>query len=359
MRRSFPIVFLSVLFGFFLSACADPAYQQIQGATMGTYYAVSAAPQDVCGVSQAQIDAELEAINAAMSTYLPDSELSRFNQLPADVWFTMSPSLAAVVQTANLLWQRSGGAFDVTIGPLVNLWGFGPPGSREPPSAEEQAQAHAVVGMQHLRFRQQGTQAQMAKATAGVYVDLSALAKGYAVDRVAELYASAGCLDFMVDIGGEIRAAGVNPRGEPWRIGVEVPDPQSLGVSQTVLALADASIATSGDYRNFRVVDGVRVDHLIDPRSGQPANNHVVSATVLHASAMWADAYATALMVMGMEQGLAFADQEGFAAYLIARQPLRDNRSSDGSTSSTRRVQSAGQTRLESRYNAAMANYLQ
>ena len=124
-----------------------------------------------------------------------------------------------------------------------------------------------------------------------------------------------------------------------------MPDPQALGVVQTVLSLSDVSIATSGDYRNFRMVDGVRVDHVIDPRSGQPARNRVVSATVLHESAMWADAYATTMMVLGLEEGLAFAEQEGIAVYLIARVD-------DGE-------QSATQLRLESRYNDAMANYLQ
>ena len=222
----------------------------------------------------------------------------------------------------------------MTVGPLVNLWGFGPDPDRSPPSSAEQAIALAAVGMQHIARRGD----QLAKTRSGVYVDLSALAKGYAVDRLADLYLARGCSDFMVDIGGEIRVSGNNPQGGPWRIGIEVPDPQAIGVSQAVLGVTDISIATSGDYRNFRMVDGVRIDHVIDPRSGRPADNRVVSATVLHPSAMWADAYATTLMVMGLEEGLAFAEQEGIAVYLMAR--------------------ADDDVRLESRYNAAMAKYL-
>lgn len=320
---------------------------------MGTYYAVTAAPDSACEVSQHKLEQELAAINAAMSTYLADSELSQFNALAAGEWYAMSAPLATVMQAAWSLWQRSGGAFDVTVGPLVNLWGFGPQAVTSPPTAAEQAQVRALVGMQHLQQSRLQATAQLAKAKAGVYVDLSALAKGYAVDALAQIYAAAGCRNFMVDIGGEIRAAGQSPRGGPWRIGIEVPDPQALGVSQAVLALQDMSIATSGDYRNFRMVDGVRVDHVIDPRSGQPADNRVVSATVLHPSAMWADAYATTLMVMGLEQGLVFAEREGIAVYLMAWQPVAD-------VSSDQTGQQSGpQTRLESRYNTAMANYLQ
>jgi len=331
-----------------LAACEPADYRRLQGETMGTYYAVSAAPHSACDITQQQLDRELAAINAVMSTYLTDSELSKFNAAGAGEWHTMSPSLATVMDAAMALWQRSGGAFDVTVGPLVNLWGFGPQRAGEPPTGAEQSAARAAVGTQLIQLQQQDSVARLAKSAPGVYVDLSALAKGYAVDVLAESYLAAGCSDFMVDIGGEIRAAGRSPRGGPWRIGIEVPDSNALGVSQAVVTLRDVSIATSGDYRNFRMVDGRRVDHVIDPRSGQPADNHVVSATVVHPSAMWADAYATALMVMGMEQGLAFAEREGIAVYLMARRPV--DRTDQ---------QSGAQTRLESRYNAAMANYLQ
>ncbi len=312
---------------------------------MGTYYAVSAGNEADCDIPQAQLETILAEVNGAMSTYLVDSELSRINTAPAQQWQLLSPQLAEVIDAAYQLWRRSAGAFDVTVGPLVNLWGFGPEAAREPPTPEQQSNARAMVGMQHVQLRD----GQLLKLRPGIYIDLSALAKGYGVDRLAEAYLSSGCKDFMVDIGGEIRVAGRSPRGGSWRIGIEVPDPQAIGVSQAVLALSDISIATSGDYRNFRMVDGVRVDHVIDPRIGAPADNRVVSATVLHSSAMWADAFATALMVMELDEGLAFADREGIAVYLMAR-------SGDA-------VDEAGQTnaqlRLESRYNARMAHYLQ
>ena len=169
------------------------------------------------------------------------------------------------------------------------------------------------------------------------------------MDQVAGLLVARGCQDFMVDIGGELRVAGKNARGGPWRIGIEVPDAQSLGVSKAVLTLSDVAIATSGDYRNFRVVDGARVDHVIDPRSAAPSTSYVVSATVIHPSAMWADAYATALMVLSMEEGLALAEREGIAVYLMARSMAAEI---------APHFDTSSHTRLESRYNAAMAKYL-
>jgi thiamine biosynthesis lipoprotein len=227
----------------------------------------------------------------------------------------------------------------VTVGPLVNLWGFGPQEGVIKPTFEQQRQVAAWVGMDNLLLHKR----EVRKSHREVYVDLSALAKGYAVDRIAEHLTQAGCINFMVDIGGEIRTAGLNRQSKPWQIGIEVPDPHKLGTLQAVVSLTDISIATSGDYRNFRLVDGVRIDHVIDPRSGEPANNLVVSATALHESAMWADAYATTLMVLGVEAGLAFADAQGFPAYIMYRTSATDV---------------AADLTFEARYNDRMAAFL-
>jgi FAD:protein FMN transferase len=304
---------------------------------MGTYYGVQFAGDTGCDITQVDIDRRLEAINDVMSTYRPDSELSLINQSPADTEINISSELRYVLQAASELWRRSGGAFDVTVGPLVNLWGFGPEAQNQKPTAEQQAAAATRVGMDKLDTIDNS----LSKQVDGLYIDLSALAKGYAVDEIAVLLSARGCNDYMVDIGGEIRVAGVNARGKPWRVGIEVPDASQLGLLQTVVSISDISIATSGDYRNYRVVDGQRIDHVLDPRTGKPANNRVVSATVLHPSAMWADGYATALMVLGMEEGMRFAQEQEIAAYLMAKS---DN--------------SAAEEAFESRYTAAMKSFL-
>jgi thiamine biosynthesis lipoprotein len=339
--------FLAVLCG----SCSAPVFEQLRGQTMGTYYSVQYRSGETCHMAQSEADEVLQQVNASMSTYQQDSELSQLNEHPGLTWLPLSSELAEVLQAASTVWLRSNGAFDVTVGPLVNLWGFGPQTRADMPTLEAQSQAAAKVGMDKLTLQGQ----RLLKSVPGLYIDLSALAKGYGVDQLASGLIQRGCTDFMVDIGGEIRVAGLNAEQKPWRIGIEVPDPSRLGTLQTVVSLSDVSIATSGDYRNFRMIDGERVDHVIDPRSGRPANNRVVSATVVHASAMWADAYATTLMVLGLEDGMAFAEREGVAVYMMLRKPLNiadqfDQESSD--------QESDGEELLEAHYNAAMRSFL-
>ncbi len=315
---------LLCLIGCSVGCSEQPRSGQFSGPTMGTMYAIAwhdVADGRRCQVSQSEVADLLVQINAAMSTYQSDSELSRLNQTRADVWVDLSPELAEVLSVAHTIWLQSAGAFDVTVGPLVNLWGFGPDSGVASPSPAQQQLAGEYVGMDKLEI----VGSRLRKQHADLYIDLSALAKGYAVDLVAQLLAQRGCDHFMVDIGGEIRTQGKNRHGKSWQIGIEVPDPGQLGTLHTVLGLSDLSIATSGDYRNFRLVDGVRVDHVIDPRTRLPATNTVVSATVLHPSAMWADAYATVLMVLGVEEGLAFADEQGFPAYIMYRTSMPDD----------------------------------
>ena len=170
--------------------------------------------------------------------------------------------------------------------------------------------------MQHIQLLPDG---KIRKSFAATYIDLSAIAKGQAVDEVSQVLAGLGCKHFLVDIGGEVRATGLNNKGRAWRVGIEAPMPGRQGTVQRVLSVSDQSVATSGDYRNFRRVDGLRVDHVIDPRSGVPASNNVVSVTVVHPSAMWADAYATALMVLGVEEGLAFAEARDLAVLILTK----------------------------------------
>ncbi len=336
IKRGFCLLLSCCLFG-----CGGAEYVTLQGPTMGTYYAVQYGPQTQCDVTGEDINAVLADVNGKMSTYLPDSELSLINAAPPNIAHSLSADLNHVLSAAALLWQRSAGAFDVTVGPLVNLWGFGPDTQQAVPTAAQQQAAQAKVGMDKLRL-QQGV---LTLPVAGMYIDLSALAKGFAVDEVADLLRKADCRNFMVDIGGEIRVQGVSARGTPWRVGIEVPDPGKVGTLQTILTLSDVSIATSGDYRNFRMVQGQRVDHILDPRTGQPARNAVVSATVVHDSAMWADAYATTLMTLGLEEGINFAQREGIAAYIMVGQQVTA-------------AEDTADARFESRYTDEMKKYL-
>jgi FAD:protein FMN transferase len=290
------------------------AYQHHAGETMGTYYQVTArCPQHV----GALIDAELAAINDEMSTYLLDSTLSRFNRATEGEWFLVEAAVAEVVSAALTLAEQSEGAFDVTVGPLVNLWGFGPDVRTGLPDPAAIEAARLRVGYRHLEV---ATDPARLRKHAPIYVDLSAIAKGHGVDRIVAALDRAGCGAMLVDVGGEVRARGTSPSGRAWRIGVEVPEPQRHGAVQRVVRLEDGALATSGDYRNFIEHEGSRYGHIIDPRSGYPVRHALASVTVLHPSAMWADGYATLLSVLGPEAGMAFARRHGLAALFVVRQ---------------------------------------
>ncbi len=298
------------------TGCGGPEYRRYDGATMGTYYRVTArCPEDV----SALVSAELRAVNDEMSTYLPDSALSRFNRAPVGQWWDVPRPLAEVVAAAARLSRESAGAFDVTVGPLVNLWGFGPPdpaATRDLPGEQALARARQRVGFEKLEVR---LEPPALRKTADLYVDLSAIAKGHGVDRVAERLLGVGCSDLLVDVGGEVRGVGRSPSGRTWRVGVETPDPGQLGGIERVVLLDDVAAATSGDYRNYVEVDGRRYSHTIDPRTGRPVDHRLASVTVLHASAMWADGYATALDVLGPEAGFDLAERLGLPALFIVR----------------------------------------
>jgi thiamine biosynthesis lipoprotein len=297
-----------------LAGCGgEGSYQRYVGTTMGTYYQVTArCPGDVASL----IERELRAVNDEMSTYLPDSALSRFNRAPPAQWFPVTPQLAEVVAAAGVLYRESGGAFDVTVGPLVNLWGFGPTEQTGIPAPEAVAAALERVGHQHLDVQHDPPKL---RKRADLYVDLSAIAKGHGVDRVLSRLREAECSAVLVDVGGEVRGMGRSPSGRAWRIGVEVPDPDDEGGIQRVIRLDEAAVATSGDYRNFLESGGRRYSHTIDPRTGFPVEHGLASVTVLHDSAMWADGYATLLNVLGPDAGMAFARERDLAALFIIR----------------------------------------
>ena len=311
MYRTHIIVSISLSL---LCAC-QPGYEQIRGVTMGTYYQVNYRHERSCAITREALEERLLAINGVLSTYDADSEISRFNRADADLEFQVSDELWQVTKAAEQVWRESQGAFDPTVGPLVELWGFGAQDRDAPPTTIQMQEVAQVIGMDKLTMSGHAFK----KSVAGLMLDLSAIAKGFAVDELSLLLRRGACAHFMVDIGGEIRTAGDNPQGLDWRIGIESPDPAGSGISQLVIRLPALSVATSGDYRNFTVVDGQRVDHVMDPRVVAPADNTLVSATVLHESAMWADAYATAAMVLGVEQALSFAQRIQVPMLLMSR----------------------------------------
>ncbi len=298
----------------------------LTGPTMGTSFSVVVSEEQFdrahLAELQAAIDAELRAVNAEMSTYLEDSELSRFNRSEADVGFPASAHLLEVVALAKQVSEQSGGAFDVTVGPLVDAWGFGPgdPSQRHELGDAEIAKLRAVVGDAKLSVDRAA--GQLRKQAPALRVDLSAIAKGHGCDRVAAVLDAAGEGDYMVEIGGEVRVRGSNPKGEPWKVGIERPTADATGsrAVQAILRVRDVGVATSGDYRNYWERDGVRYSHTIDPRTGRPITHALASVTVVHpTSAALADGWATALNVLGPDEGLALAEQLGLAAYFLVR----------------------------------------
>ena len=295
----------------------------IRGPTMGTQYQVKIlsplAGGDVDRI-RSEIEAVLDEINAQMSTYRKESEISQFNRHQRDEWFPVSSQFAAVVDRGLEISRETGGAFDMTVAPLVNLWQFGPPdagrSAARAPSYDEIAAARESVGFEYIQVRDDPPA--LRKTRDGVVLDLSAIAKGYAVDRVAQLLDNYKLNDYLVEIGGELRARGAGPDGQDWVIGVENPTPGERTVYCAV-PLRDASVATSGDYRNFRVLDGKRVSHMIDPRSGMPIEHTTASVTVVAADCATADAWATALMVLGASKGFDLAEAENLAVMFLDR----------------------------------------
>jgi FAD:protein FMN transferase len=320
LRRAWLLVGAALLLCLgLLAACSrPPQLQTLEGRTMGTYWQVrlaASATATPLPVLRAEIEAVLEAVNAEMSTYREDSVITLFNRAEAGEAVELPEGFARVLGAALALAQQTGGAFDPTVGPLVNLWGFGPDGNRmAPPSADAIAEARARVGWQRLGFDR--AQRRLTQP-GGLYLDLSAIAKGDGVDRVIELLQRHGVQSAMVDIGGDLRTLGQRPDGSPWRIGVERPVPGTREV-QTVVALPrPQAVATSGSYRNFFEHGARAFSHTIDPRTGEPVQHSLVSVTVLADTCLEADAWATALSVLGPEEGLDFARERGLAVLLI------------------------------------------
>lgn len=312
---------LATLAVFVLSGCFpsnDLARQEyyLQGKTMGTTYNIKVVGENVDTAKLQQgIDKQLKQLNQEMSTYIADSELSQFNQSISLESTKVSKGLARVVKEAIRLGDLSNGALDVTVGPLVNLWGFGPEYRPETvPSNELLASTRARIGLDKLTFEN----GMLAKTIPDLYVDLSTIAKGYGVDLVAEFIEMHGINDYLVEIGGEMRLKGFKHTGELWHVAIEKPLSTERAVHQIIVP-KDNAVATSGDYRIYFEADGQRFSHIIDPETGKPISHKLVSVTVIHPSSMTADGLSTAMMVMGEEKALAFAKENDLAVYIIAK----------------------------------------
>ena len=309
-----------------LSGCAEPPPPQrpltaFDGSTMGTYYRVQVAGDELSEERREEVEdaivGAMEDVNARMSTYLDDSEISRLNRHRDGEPFPVSVETYEVLEAAYQISRRTGGAFDVTVGPLAEAWGFGPETELGTELVVPDVESILdLIGFDQLTL--DGTAPAILKQHGELHVDLSGIAKGYAVDRVAERLESLGLDEYWVEIGGEVRASGANGRGVPWRLGIERPEMEP-GVVQRIVPLDDQAVATSGDYRNYREIDGERFSHLLDPRTGWPIRHKLASVSVFHARCMTADGLATALMVLGEDEGYELAVRENLAALFLVR----------------------------------------
>jgi thiamine biosynthesis lipoprotein len=266
----------------------------------------------------AVIQRALDQVDASMSTYQAQSDLGRFNRAAPGQWVSISRQTLEVTRIAMQVAAQSNYAFNPAVAALVDLWGFGPT-ENSAQSAPDAAQIEAAQAAGRLQNLEIDESTPALRKRSAMSLDYSAIAKGYGVDRVALALEQAGIYDFMVEVGGEVRTAGLHPEGRPWRIGIERPHLQQ-GQAVLAITLADEAVATSGDYRNYRELDGRRYSHTIDPATGYPVSHQLASVTVLAPTAVLADAYATAITVMGPERGLLFAERMALPVYMLVKQ---------------------------------------
>jgi thiamine biosynthesis lipoprotein len=316
--RLMPVLALVTL----VSGCLfdkEPDAVRLSGETMGTTFNVTAIGEDLDETALAiAVEETLAEVNAKMSNWDPNSEVSTFSASDSTDPMPISLEFALVMGAANDVHQKTDGTFDVTLGPLIELWGFGPRTPEDPVPLDADIQT-ALSGVGQGKLLTLDPEAKtLAKSDASVGINLSAIAKGYGIDAVAETLRDAGIDDYLVEIGGDLVAKGQNDKGEDWRIGIEKPEAGAQSL-QLIVSLDDQGMASSGDYKNFFEEDGVRYSHILDPKTGRPITHHTTSVTVLADNAMMADAWATAMLALGQEKGLELAEQHKLAVYFISR----------------------------------------
>jgi thiamine biosynthesis lipoprotein len=298
---------------------------QLDGQTMGTTWQVRwvATAETATGPVRAAVQAELDLVVQQMSTWLPGSDLDRFNRVQPGTWHAVPRAMAEVLLAGLWLAEVSAGAFNPAAGALVNLWGFGPgPRYTDPGFASPHADdVHTALGHCDWRSLRWDATRQQLWQPGGVLLDLSAIAKGYAVDRVSRRLAAMGLAHHLVEVGGELRGAGMRMDGLPWWVDLESPptDPNQAPLPTTRVALHGLCVATSGDYRRVYTHGGERCAHTIDPRTGRPVAHGLASVSVLHTDCLWADAWSTALTVLGLQEGMALARTHRIAALFVQR----------------------------------------
>lgn len=316
---------LLVLFS--LAGCDNTTSQPeqprvLEGNTMGTFWRVTtpATSPEQAKALTIKIQALLDGDDQLLSTWKQDSALMRFNQTTSlDPW-PVSEAMADIVTTALRVGAKTDGSMDITVGPLVNLWGFGP--DKQPVKTPSQAQidaAKARTGLQHLKVINQADRQYLQKDLPTLFVDLSTVGEGYAADHLARLMEREGISRYLVSVGGALVSRGMNAQGQPWRVAIQKPTDRENAV-QAVVDINGHGISTSGSYRNYYELDGKRISHVIDPQTGRPIEHKLVSVTVIAPTALEADAWDTGLMVLGKEKAQAVVEREGLAVYMISRE---------------------------------------
>jgi len=323
------IVKIIVLFfgGLLLSACEPnkPPLDKVtfSGPMMGTQYRVTvlidSSLQPRIKEIERSLIAVMDSVNQSMSTYLPDSELNKINSASENTELNLSEQLYAVINESLTISELTNGAFDITIGEAVNLWGFGSNGKIDDfPSDQELEKISKSTGYQNIQLKEQS----IIKKVPDMSLDLSAIAKGYAVDQVARKVEEYGIENYLIDIGGELRAAGLSQNNKPWTVGIE--KPYTLGSIQEIVTLTNKSIATSGDYRNYHIIDGKQFSHTIDAITLKPVFHRLALVSVVEDNASTADALATAIMALGDEDGWVFAQKNNLTVYMVIREDEKD-----------------------------------
>ena len=321
--------FLAMLF--FLTACDDsapvakadaPAATVLEGKTMGTFWRVSVMNLDKTRTEElrGKIQAQLDADDQLLSTYKNDSALMRFNLSTSTSLWPVSEAMADIVTESIRVGYKTNGAMDVTVGPLVNLWGFGP--ARQPvktPDPQQIAAAKARTGLQHLTVINHADRQYLQKDIPDLFVDLSTVGEGYAADHLARLMEQEGISRYLVSVGGALVSRGMNADGQPWRVAIQKPTDRENAV-QAIVDINGHGISTSGSYRNYYELDGKRISHVIDPQTGRPIDHKLVSVTVIAPTALEADGWDTGLMVLGPERAQEVVRKQGLAVYMIVKE---------------------------------------